>query len=150
MLYYDEQCFYGGFVMNRIEKAKENHKKGYNCSQAVACAFCDEVGLDEKTMFALTEGLGLGLGDMQGTCGAVSGAAIILSMKYSCANPDSPKSKAETYKIIRSLTSAFREKNGSEICHELKGSNNGGVPLRACPGCVEDAAAILEEILSEE
>ena len=55
--------------MNRIEKAKENHKNGYNCSQAVACAFCDEVGIDEKTMFALTEGFGLGLGDMQGTCG---------------------------------------------------------------------------------
>ena len=83
--------------MNRIEKAKENHKNGYNCSQAVACAFCDEVGIDEKTMFALTEGFGLGLGDMQGTCGAISGAAIILSMKNSCANPQEPTSKAATY-----------------------------------------------------
>lgn len=136
--------------MNRIEKAKENHKKGYNCSQSVACAFCDEVGIDEKTMFAMTEGFGLGIGDMQGTCGAVSGAVIILGMKYSCENPDSPISKAQTYKIVRKLTSRFREKNGSELCHELKGSNNNGVPLRACNGCVEDAATILEEILAEE
>ena len=74
--------------MNRIEKAKENMmKKGYSCSQAVACAFCDEVGIDEKTMFALTEGFGLGMGDMQGVCGAISGAAIIIGMKNSCANP---------------------------------------------------------------
>ena len=116
--------------MNRIEKAKENHKNGYNCSQAVACAFCDEVGIDEKTMFALTEGFGLGLGDMQGT-------------------PQEPTSKAATYKIMRKLTSRFREKNGSELCHELKGSNNNGVPLRECRGCVEDAATILEEILAE-
>lgn len=135
--------------MNRIEKAKENHKNGYNCSQAVACAFCDEVGIDEKTMFALTEGFGLGLGDMQGTCGAISGAAIILSMKNSCANPQEPTSKAATYKVIRKLTSRFREKNGSELCHELKGSDNNGVPLRECRGCVEDAATILEEILAE-
>ena len=32
--------------MNRIEKALENHKKGYNCSQSVACAFCDKIGMD--------------------------------------------------------------------------------------------------------
>ena len=53
------------------------------------------------------------------------------------------------YKIMRKLTSRFREKNGSELCHELKGSNNNGVPLRECRGCVEDAATILEEILAE-
>lgn len=136
--------------MDRIEKAKENHAKGYNCSQAVACAFCDEVGIDEKTMFALMEGFGLGLGDMQGTCGAISGAAAILSMKHSCADPLNPKSKGATYKIVRRLTSSFREKNGSQLCCELKGSKNNGVPLRECRGCVEDAARILEEILSEE
>lgn len=67
----------------------------------------------------------------------------------SCANPQEPTSKAATYKIMRKLTSRFREKNGSELCHELKGSNNNGVPLRECRGCVEDAATILEEILAE-
>ena len=50
---------------------------------------------------------------------------------------------------MRKLTSRFREKNVSELCHELKGSNNNGVPLRECRGCVEDAATILEEILAE-
>lgn len=43
--------------MNRIEKAKENHKNGYNCSQAVACAFCDEVGIDEKQCLHLQRAL---------------------------------------------------------------------------------------------
>lgn len=136
--------------MNRIEKALQNHKKGYNCSQSVACAFCDEVGIDEKTMFSLTEGFGLGMGDMQGTCGAISGAVIILSLKNSCANPNEPNSKANTYKIIKQLTTRFREKNGSELCHELKGSNNNGKPLRPCSGCIEDAVTILEEILQNE
>ena len=30
------------------EKAVANHKKKYNCAQAVACAFCEELGRDEK------------------------------------------------------------------------------------------------------
>lgn len=134
--------------MNRIEKAKENMKKGYNCSQALACAFCDEVGIDEKTMFALMEGFGRGMGDMQGICGAVSGAVAVLSMKNSSANPENPSTKLETYKKIQELKNKFKTKNGSDICCELKGITNKTAPLRSCVGCVEDAAAILEEIIN--
>lgn len=134
--------------MNRIEKAKENMKKGYNCSQALACAFCDEVGIDEKTMFALMEGFGRGMGDMQGICGAVSGAVAILSMKNSSADPENPSTKTETYKKIQELKNRFTEKNGSDICCELKGIKTKTAPLRSCVGCVEDAAAILEELIN--
>ena len=34
----------------RAKKALEYHKKGYNCSQAVACSFCEEFGVDEETL----------------------------------------------------------------------------------------------------
>ena len=54
----------------RVEKTIERHKKGYNCAQAVACTYCDLVGVDEETMFKMTEALGLGMGCMDGTCGA--------------------------------------------------------------------------------
>ena len=52
--------------MNRAQKAAEYHQKGYNCAQAIVCAFCDKVGLDEKTAFKVSEGLGLGV--WYGTC----------------------------------------------------------------------------------
>ena len=45
----------------RVDKVAEKHKSGYNCAQAVACAYCDLIGIDEETMFRLTEGLGLGI-----------------------------------------------------------------------------------------
>ena len=32
----------------RVEKTIERHKKGYNCAQAVACTYCDLVGVDEE------------------------------------------------------------------------------------------------------
>jgi len=106
--------------MNRVERAAEYHKKGYNCAQAIVCAFCDKVGLDEETAFKVSEGLGLGVSDTYGTCGAVTGMALIMGMANSC----------------------------STICRELKGMDTGKV-LRSCPGCIEDAAKILSEKLGE-
>lgn len=43
---------------SRVEKTIELHRKGYNCAQAVACAYCDLVGVDEETMFKMAEGFG--------------------------------------------------------------------------------------------
>ena len=63
--------------MNRAQKAAEYHQKGYNCAQAIVCAFCDKVGLDEKTAFKVSEGLGLGVSDTYGTCGAVTGMHLL-------------------------------------------------------------------------
>lgn len=134
--------------MNRVEKALSNHKKGYNCSQSVACAFCDRTGVDEKTMFQVMEAFGLGGGDMQGTCGAVAGAAAIAGLINSTANLDSPDSKQKTYKIVKDMNARFREMNGSTICKELKGVETGKA-LRSCDGCIEDAVKILCEHLGE-
>ena len=39
----------------RVEKTIERHNKGYNCAQAVACTYCDLVGMDEESMFKATE-----------------------------------------------------------------------------------------------
>lgn len=130
----------------RVEKAAEKHSRGYNCAQAVACTYCDMVGIDEETMFKLTEGLGLGLGGMEGSCGALAGACILAGMKRSTGSLDRPDSKAETYKLSRQMTKLFKEKNQSAICRELKGIETGCV-LRSCPDCVRDAAAIAEEVL---
>ena len=52
----------------RVDKVAEKHKSGYNCAQAIACAYCDLIGIDEETMFRLTEGLGLGMGRNMWSC----------------------------------------------------------------------------------
>ena len=132
--------------MDRIKKADELHSKGYNCAQAVACAYCDLFNADEKEVFRMMEAYGLGMGDMKCTCGAVSGMVTLAGLKNSDANLDAPKTKGSTYKITNELTKAFREKNGSVICADLKGVET-GEPLRSCKGCIEDAARIIEEKL---
>ena len=135
--------------MNRVEKALENHKKGYNCSQSVACAFCDKTDMSEQDLFRIMEAFGLGGGDMQGTCGAVAGAAALVGLVTSTGNLDTPDSKQKSYQLMKQLSAAFREKNGSTICKDLKGVETGKV-LRSCGGCIEDATALVCQLLGEE
>ena len=130
------------------EKAVANHKKKYNCAQAVACAFCDKLGRDEKEVFELMEAFGLGMGTM-GTCGAVSAMAAVVGMVESDGALDAPKTKKESYKAMKALTEKFKEKNGTVVCKELKGVETKKV-IRSCDGCVQDAAELLEEYLEQQ
>ncbi len=133
-------------MTDRIKKALENHKKGYNCAQAVVCAFCDEFGKDEKEIFEIMEAFGFGMGSM-GTCGAVSAMAAVVGMKESDGNLEKPGTKKVSYKAMKEMTEKFREKNGSIICREIKGVDTGRV-LRSCDGCITDAAELIEKYLS--
>lgn len=130
----------------RADAAIALHDRGFNCAQSVACAFADQTGLDEETLFRITEGLGLGMGSMTGTCGALSAAALLSGLKCSTTHLDHPDSKAVTYGLSRSCMRAFEEKNGSVICQELKGVHTGKA-LRSCPDCIRDAVEIIETLI---
>ena len=129
----------------KVQRADELHNKGYNCAQAVACVFADELGMKESEVFRLMEGFGFGMGTM-GTCGAVSAMAAVVGMKNSDGNLDRPSTKRSSYKQMSELTDKFLSMNKSIICREIKGIDS-GVVLRSCPGCIEDAVVILEEYL---
>ena len=134
-------------MSDRIQKALDNHNKNYNCCQSVACAYCDLLGIDEATMFKAGEAFGLGMGNMEGTCGAIAGAVLLAGFKNSSANLEKPNSKASTYKLSAAILKAFEEKNGATLCHVIKARDTGNV-LRSCSGCIEDAAQIAEDILN--
>ena len=134
---------------SRIQKTLENHAKGYNCAQAVACAYCDLVGVDEATMFKAAEAFGAGMGGMATTCGAVSGAVLLAGFKNSDGALEAPKTKGGSYKLSKRIVEEFAKKNTTVICKELKGVET-GVKLRSCDGCIEDAAAIAETLLFAE
>lgn len=134
---------------SRVQQTIERHDKGYNCAQAVACTYCDLVGIDEKTMFRITEGFGAGMGNMEGTCGAVSGACALAGLKRSSGNLAAPDSKGKTYQLSKAIMKAFKEQNSTVVCKELKGIGTGKV-LRPCADCIMDAARIAERILFRE
>lgn len=132
--------------MTKKELAIAYHDKGYNCAQAVVCAFSEELGVSHEVLFKAAEGFGLGMGCMNGTCGAVSGAVMAAGFQNSTANLDGPKSKLDTYKLSKEILDAFQQKNGSITCRDLKGVDT-GVILRSCPGCIEDAVDLVSKVL---
>ncbi len=123
-----------------VEKARSLSEKGYNCAQAVGCAFLDLIDMDEKTLFAILEGFGGGMGGRVATCGAVSGAVAIVSLLSSKGDVASA-TKAATYALIEPIVETFLAQNKSLVCRDLKGLDT-GVPLRDCDLCIEDSVRL--------
>lgn len=138
------------------ERAVELFMQGKNCSQAVFVAFATDLGLTEETALAISIGLGGGVGRMREVCGAVSGSAMVVGLKY----PE--LSKAEVYEKVRDIADEFKKTNHSIVCKELLGLSkpeNSSVPeartkeyyqKRPCVKIVEDAALATEKILFGE
>ena len=131
-------------MSERIKKADELHRKGYNCSQSVAVACADLVDVPAETLFKATEGFGFGMGTMDGSCGALTGALLIAGLKNSTGNLESPKSKGATMKISKAMLTSFREKSGAIICRELKGVDTGKM-ICSCPDCIKHGVEVVEE-----
>lgn len=111
--------------MNYEEKAEELFRQGYNCSQAVVCAFAEKMGMDEKTAAKLASAFGGGLGRMRHVCGAVSGMAMVYGCLYGNDNPKNTAGKQADYERIRQMAGEFEQEFGSIICRELLGLTPG-------------------------
>ena len=105
--------------MTHSEKAAELFLQGYNCAQAVAVAFCDVTGLDEKFTAKTISAFGGGMGRLREVCGAVSGMFMVLSYLYGYDDPNASAEKKLLYTRVQELAGKFREINGSIICREL-------------------------------
>ncbi len=135
------------------ERAVELFLEGKNCSQAVFAAFAPDLGVPEETALAISVGLGGGVGRLREVCGAVSGSAMVVGLKYPQYD------KTEVYEKVRMITEEFQKTNCSIVCKELLGltaPEKSSVPeartaeyykKRPCVKIVEDAAKATEKIL---
>lgn len=138
-------------IEERVAEIKDKHTRGYNCAQIVLCSYAEELGIDEETLFRISEGFGagMGMGGMMQTCGAVTAMFMALGLANSSGNLQVCDTKPQTMKKVRELAAEFEQKNGSIVCRELKGIDTGKV-LRSCDGCIEDGIRILGEYLLDD
>lgn len=141
------------------QKAEENFKEGYNCTQAVVLAFSDLHGMDTIAAAKLSSSFGGGMGRLREVCGAVSGMFLVAGMLYGYGEPKDFQGKKEHYERVQQLAKAYEEENGSIVCRELLGLDKGKdkpVPekrteeyykKRPCGKLVRIAAAILEQYI---
>lgn len=134
--------------MNKQEKAMEKRQNGYNCAQALLCAYAEDFHLDEKIAYQLAEGFGSGMGGLRRTCGAVTGMIMVISLMNSNGKLGNKDTRHDTYELVSKAVKDFEAKNKSSECSALMGIES-GTPLRSCEGCIQDCVSYLELLMSK-
>ena len=141
--------------------AKNYFLSGYNCSQAVALAFEDVIGLESKTILKMSSAFGGGMGRLREVCGAVSGMFLVLGFLRGYDDGSDYEGKKRLYSEVQALASRFEQRYGSIVCRDLLAGvsvSAGSSPeqrseeyykKRPCPEQIEYAARILHEFLEE-
>jgi C_GCAxxG_C_C family probable redox protein len=146
--------------MNKSELASEYLKKGYNCAQSVIKAYAGDVGMNKEDAVKMASVLGGGIGRTGHICGAVSGAALVIGMKFGSTDNTNKQARDKAYQKANELLEKFSAQNKSILCKELLGydiktpeglkqARKSGVMVQKCPELVSSAAKILESIINE-
>ncbi len=96
----------------REARAEQLFRTGKNCAQAVFCAFAPDFGLSDATAAQISCGLGGGVGRLREVCGAVTGATLVLGLRYG-------EDKTVVYPHVQEFCRRFQEAAGSIVCREL-------------------------------
>lgn len=145
---------------SKAHRAADLHKQGFNCCQAMAIIYGPQFGLAADQAAKVAAGFGGGIGRMGDICGALSGAIMILGLKYGATDPKDKATKMKTYQIVGKVVERFKQACGSTDCRDLLGfdlstpegslrAQQPGVFIK-CPDFVREAGEILEDILSKE
>lgn len=145
--------------LGHADKAQAYFSNNFNCAQAVFAAFSEELGIDEELALKIATQFGGGArkGEM---CGAVSGALMVLGMKYGHFHADDAEEKSRAYRIASDFMDRFIDKKGTVVCRELLGYDISksedmkrikelDLFKTVCPEMVKCAAEIAEQIINE-
>ena len=142
--------------MDKVESSLSRFADGFNCSQAVLSVYAEQLGLDDEVALKITAGFGGGMGRMADTCGAVTGAFMVLGLLHGTTTVDR-ESKERVYGLITDFARRFKARHGAIVCRDLLGcdiSDPDGLRRAIvekmfstmCPKFVRDAVEILEEM----
>ena len=146
--------------MNKVDQAVNMFEEGYSCSQAICSTYGEQFGLDRDVALKITSGFGGGIARRGEICGAVSGAIIVIGLKYGLTDADDKEAKEKTYEMIKLFIQKFEDSNESIVCKDLLGYNintpegleyvnEKGLTKIICPNLVKNAAEILETIIEK-
>lgn len=145
-----------GDGMDKASEAVEMFRDGCACSQAILVAYGCPLGLAREQALQVSSGFagGMRMGD---TCGAVTGAFMVLGLLHGGSDSATGAGRAEVYAKVLDFADRFGERNGTLACRDLLGCDlrtpEGLAQAReqnlfktVCVKMVRDAAEILEEM----
>ena len=137
--------------MSRTQEALKIFDSKFNCAQAVLGAYGPDYGLDKTMAFKLSSVFGTGIARTGGMCGAVTGALMVLSLRFCTGEPKGILQKP-VHKKARIFIKKFEQQAGTCNCNAMRGHDpNKGKYVKGnnkpCPGFVELTCKLLEEML---
>ena len=144
--------------MTKSDEVLAAFMSGFTCSSAVFSTFSEEMGLDPGTARKIACGFGAGVSKTGNICGAVSGAVLVIGLKYGKMKKGDDAATGETRALVREFIREFTAHHGSVNCTQLLGYNlsdpaeyeqarESKLFITKCPELVRDAVSILEKIL---
>jgi C_GCAxxG_C_C family probable redox protein len=143
--------------MTKAEDAVKAFKGGLSCSQAILATYGADQGIPRELALRFASGFsgGMGIGD---TCGAVTGALMILGLQFAGPDSDTPQGRAAAKGATIDYIDRFKARRGTVMCRDLLGCDIGtsqgmemarkqGLFATLCPKIVYDAAELLEDKL---
>ena len=145
---------------SRVEQAVACFQEGYSCSQALLSTFAPQFGLDRELALKVSGPFGAGMGRMGDTCGAVTGAFMVIGLLHGRTQAGDQETKEKAYALVTELANQFRQRNGSLACRDLLGcdlstpegrqyAHDHGLPATRCVDFVRDAAEIIDRMLAQ-
>ncbi len=144
-------------IKTKQDTAINYFRSSYNCAQSVFTVFGKTEKIPEDTCLRISSGFGGGMGHLQYTCGAVTGALMALGLELNSIQKDSNTTNSDVYELVKKFAEEFTKKNKSLNCRELLGydintSEGHSEILRlnlyrnACEKYIKDAIEIVEQL----
>ncbi len=145
--------------MQKIKAITEAHEQGFNCAASILGVYGPEFQIERNTALRLAGSLGGGLARQGETCGAVTGALLVIGLHMGATDPADQAVKDACYQAGERFMEEFCRRNGTVLCRELLGcdiSSAEGLQFardqqlfaKFCGEYVHSAAEILEEMLA--
>lgn len=147
--------------MNKKQQSVALFKEGFCCSQAILSTYAKQWGMEPEIFLKIGDAFGAGIGAMAGICGVVTGAIMVIGLKYGRTHPEDEDAKQKTRTLIKKFVKQFEERNNSIQCKQLLGvdisipetmemAEEEGLFDTFCPKLIETGVDILEELLNEK
>ncbi len=118
--------------------------KKYDCAESIVRTFTDlgaVRGVDLDTFHRAATGLGKGLGNTRGDCGALTGAALVIGAVMT----ERDAKRKQIYRKVGAFAKRFEQGLGARICADLLKNS----PLD-CRGKTVEAASLLALFLDKQ
>lgn len=140
-------------MMSFTEKAVSRFRKGMNCAQALVTSYAELTGIEAEPLVSSTVAFGGGMAYAGEICGTVSGAIMIIGVRYG----GSPEGDDRANEIAVEFIERFKSLHFTIRCIDLTGYDISSPEkeqlagkrgaFKKCPGYVRDAGDLLQKLL---